>query len=61
MKKEDTKASKSQPTFNLTSMCAAQLLLEFVSDDHPRMLACWAAHASELDKLATLALAATGT
>ena len=41
-------------------MCAAQLLLEFVSDGHPRILSCWADHAADLDKLAAAALAATG-
>lgn len=60
VKKEGTKPVKSQPMFSLTSMCAAQLLLEFVSDEHPIMLSCWAAHASDLDKLAADALTATG-
>ena len=60
IKKESSKSAKLQPMFSLTSMCAAQLLLEFVSDEHPSMLFCWAAHASELDKLAEAALAATG-
>ncbi len=58
--KEGAKPVKSQPMFSLTSMCAAQLLLEFVSDEHPSMLSCWAAHASDLDKLAADALTATG-
>ena len=40
-------------------MCAAQLLLEFVTDSHSRLLRCWAAHAGDLDKLAGSALAAT--
>ena len=40
-------------------MCAAQLLLEFVSDSHPWLLRCWAAHAGDLDKLAASALAST--
>ena len=60
VKKEGAKPAKSQPMFSLTSMCAAQLLLEFVSDEHPSMLSCWAAHASDLDKLAADALTATG-
>lgn len=60
VKKESSKSAKLQPMFSLTSMCAAQLLLEFVSDEHPSMLFCWAAHASDLDKLAEAALAATG-
>ncbi len=60
VKKEGAKPVKSQPMFSLTSMCAAQLLLEFVSDEHPSMLSCWAAHASDLDKLAADALTATG-
>lgn len=40
-------------------MCAAELLLEFVSDSHPRLLRCWVPHAGDLDKLAACALAAT--
>ncbi|KAL0053110.1 hypothetical protein WJX82_000994 [Trebouxia sp. C0006] len=60
VKKEGAKPVKSQPIFSLTSMCAAQLLLEFVSDEHPSMLSCWAAHASDLDKLTADALTATG-
>lgn len=60
VKKEGAKPVKSKPTFSVTSMCAAQLLLEFVSDEHPSMLSCWAAHASDLDKLAADALTATG-
>ena len=59
VKKEDSKPAKAQPSFSLSSMCAAQLLLEFASDDHPRLLCCWAAHAVELDKLAASALTAT--
>ena len=60
VKKEGAKPVKSQPMFSLTSMCAAQLLVEFVSDEHPSMLSCWAAHASDLHKLAADALTATG-
>ena len=60
VKQEDAKPAKAQPSFSLSSMCAAQLLLEFVSDGHQRLLGCWSAHALELDKLAALALAATG-
>lgn len=57
--KEEARPAKSQPIFSLSSMCAAQLLLEFVSDSHPRLLRCWVAHAGDLDKLAASALAAT--
>ena len=59
VKREDTKPARAQPVFSLTSMCAAQLLLEFVSDDHPRLLSCWTPHAAELERLAASALAAT--
>ncbi|KAL3150414.1 hypothetical protein ABBQ32_000252 [Trebouxia sp. C0010 RCD-2024] len=59
VKREDARSARAQPMFDLSSMCAAQLLLEFVGDSHPRMLHCWAAHAADLDKLAAAALAAT--
>lgn len=59
VQKEDARPAKAQPAFCLSSMCAAQLLLEFVSDSHPRMLRCWVAQAGDLNKLAASALAAT--
>lgn len=59
VKKEDARPAKAQPIFSLSSMCAAQLLLDFASDSHPRLLRCWVAHAVDLDKLAASALAAT--
>ena len=59
VKKEDARPAKAQPIFSLSSMCTAQLLLDFVSDGHPRLLRCWVAHAGDLDKLAASALAAT--
>ena len=61
MKKEDVKSAKPPTlTFDLTSMCAAQLLLEFMSDDQPCMLSRWALHAADLDRMAGAALVSTG-
>ena len=51
--------SKAQPQFSLTALCAGQLLLQLVTDEHPQVLRCWVAHAAELDKLAGEALPAT--
>lgn len=52
-------SGKSQAQFDLTALCAGQLLLQLVTDDHPQLLRCWAAHAAELNKLAGDALPAT--
>ena len=61
VKKEDTKLAKPPTlTFDLTSICAAQLLLEFMIDDQPCMLSRWALQAADLDRLAGAALASTG-
>ena len=51
--------AKVQPQFSLTALCAGQLLLQLVTDEHPQLLRCWAGHAAERDKLAGQALPAT--
>lgn len=51
--------AKAQPQFSLVALCAGQLLLQLVTDEHPQLLRCWAGHATELDKLAGEALPAT--